>query len=55
MGEGFEYKRHWTTQTLEHRYCYIFRRSLFGRALHSLKFQMVPLGRKLCRRPLLDW
>ena len=52
MGEACEYKRQWTSQTLEHGYCYIFRRGSFGRALHALKFRAVPMGRKLFRRPL---
>jgi len=52
MGDDYEYKRHWTSQTLDHGYCYIFRRGLFGRALHALKFRVVPLGRTLFRRPL---
>jgi CelD/BcsL family acetyltransferase involved in cellulose biosynthesis len=55
MGQSFDYKLQWTSQTLEHGYCYIFRRGLFGRVLHGLKFCVVPLGRKLFRRPLPDW
>ena len=52
LGEAHEWKQHWTSQTVEHGYCYIFRPGLFGRALHVLKFRAVPLGRKLFRRPL---
>jgi len=54
IGEAHDYKMRWTSQTVEHGSCYIFRRGLFGRALHALKFRAVPLGRKLLRRPLPD-
>jgi CelD/BcsL family acetyltransferase involved in cellulose biosynthesis len=55
MGQAFDYKLQWTSHTVEHGYCYIFRRGLFGRALHGLKFWAVPLGRKLFHKPLPDW
>ncbi len=51
-GEAHDWKLLWTSQTVQHGYCYIFRRGLFGRALHTLKFRAVPLGRELLRRPL---
>jgi CelD/BcsL family acetyltransferase involved in cellulose biosynthesis len=54
LGEAHEWKRCWTSQTLEHGFCYIFRRGLLGRALHAMKFRAVPLGRKLFHRPLPD-
>jgi hypothetical protein len=50
-GEAHEWKLLWTSQTKEHGYCYVFRRGLFGRALHALKFRAIPLGRKLLRHP----
>jgi CelD/BcsL family acetyltransferase involved in cellulose biosynthesis len=55
MGQAFDYKLQWTSQTLEHGYYYIFRRGLFGRALYGLKFWAVPLARKVFRKPLPNW
>jgi CelD/BcsL family acetyltransferase involved in cellulose biosynthesis len=55
LGETHEWKRYWAPQTVEHGFCYIFRRGLMGRALHAMKFRAVPLGRKLFRRPVPEY
>jgi CelD/BcsL family acetyltransferase involved in cellulose biosynthesis len=55
LGEAHEWKCYWTSQTVEHGSCFIFRRGLFGRVLHDLKFRAVPLGRKLFRKPLPEY
>jgi len=45
-----EWKRKWTPDSVVHRSHYIFRRGLYGRALHFAKFGAAPRLRKLLKR-----
>jgi CelD/BcsL family acetyltransferase involved in cellulose biosynthesis len=38
LGEALDWKRSWTVEVREHRWCYVFRGDALGRGLHAAKF-----------------
>lgn len=55
LGDDDPYKRIWTDQARTHTWLFVFRPNVMGTLLHALKFQLVPLGKRLrqlvTRRP----
>jgi CelD/BcsL family acetyltransferase involved in cellulose biosynthesis len=50
MGHWAEYKAKWTSLVHPHAYLYVFRKSTYGRALHAVKFSILPSVKRLLRR-----
>jgi CelD/BcsL family acetyltransferase involved in cellulose biosynthesis len=49
LGGDDEWKFEWTKEKREHRWLFLFRNGLRGRALHSLKFGVVPAVKRYMR------
>jgi CelD/BcsL family acetyltransferase involved in cellulose biosynthesis len=46
LGDQAPWKREWTDRVRAHAWRYVFRPTLFGRALHAWKFRVVPALRR---------
>ena len=42
LGPNMPWKQEWSEQTRVHHWCFVFRDSLRGRALHAAKFKLAP-------------
>jgi CelD/BcsL family acetyltransferase involved in cellulose biosynthesis len=49
-GPWMEYKAKWTSQVRPHAFLYVFRKSLYGLVLYTVKFSIVPSVKRLLRR-----
>jgi len=50
IGEWYEYEGKWTSEVRPHAFLYVFRKSLYGRLLHTVKFSILPSMKRLLQR-----
>jgi CelD/BcsL family acetyltransferase involved in cellulose biosynthesis len=50
LGEFAEWKRSWAKESIAHEWLFVFSKGLKGRLLHSIKFGVIPLFKRLTRR-----
>jgi len=52
LGPEMEWKSDWSSRVRSHAWCFVYARNLKARLLHGVKFQLIPLAKRLLRRGL---
>lgn len=55
LGPNMPWKQDWTEQVRVHHWCYAFRNSIRGRALHAAKFKVAPAVKSLKSQEVWPW